>query len=80
MSLSWSGLNLTKNLYRQFNHREECIDDNRNDHGEEACCGAYPARYPFNLEYNRNCCGSRTYNPMYYDCCPGNIVKLAGSC
>jgi len=80
MNLNWSGVDLSPNLYQQFDHSAECLEDYRDGRDGESCCGTYPSRYPFSAQSNRSCCGSRTYNPMYYDCCGDNIVKLAGTC
>merc|ERR1712130_18613 len=80
MNLNWSGVDLSPNLHQQFDHSAQCLEDYRDGRDAESCCGTYPSRYPFSSQSNRSCCGSRTYNPMYYECCGDNIVKLAGTC
>lgn len=52
----------------------------------DACCGAYPYRFPFSREYGKTCCDnkkapaeSRIYNPNVKICCDGR-VKAIGSC
>merc|ERR1712178_411844 len=42
----------------------------------KSCCGAYPARFPYkNLDGDRACCGSRTYNTQLLNCCEGGQVR-----
>jgi hypothetical protein len=81
MNLSWSGVQLTRSLSAKggFERSENCQISDKPDQGNQ-CCGDYPSRYPFSSQYDRSCCGGRTYNPLYYECCPGNTVKLSGTC
>ena len=40
------------------------------------CCGAYPLRFPYkNLDGERACCGTRTYNTQLLNCCENGQVK-----
>lgn len=81
MNLSWSGVHLTRAYVvgNGFDRSENCVMHDNPDHGNQ-CCGEYPSRYPFSSQFDRSCCGGRTYNPLYYDCCEGNTVKLSGTC
>jgi len=43
---------------------------------DKACCGAYPARFPYKtLGGDRGCCGSRTYSTAILNCCGNNKVR-----
>jgi len=81
MNLSWSGVHPTRSYTTQsgFDRSENCMIADKPDLGNQ-CCGEYPSRYPFSSQFDRSCCGGRTYNPLYYDCCEGNTVKLSGMC
>ena len=43
---------------------------------EKECCGAYPFRRPFKTYGGeRQCCGSRTFDPSVLRCCEGNRLR-----
>jgi len=40
------------------------------------CCGVYPYRKPYNTN-KMACCGTKTYNTAFYDCCSDMSLKVA---
>ena len=83
MNLNWSGVNLEFAYSDKFVHSAHCLpDEDKKSKSSSECCGDYPSRYPFNRDFNRSCCGGRTFNPIQYDCCDqkNSQVKLKGSC
>ena len=47
----------------------------------DACCGAYPARYPYDSQA-RACCGvsGKTFNSLSEECCADGSVESIGNC
>ena len=46
----------------------------------DACCGAYPERFPYNSD-SRGCCnGQATFNTMSEECCANGQVASLGTC
>lgn len=46
-----------------------------------ACCGAYPARFPYKTQQGaRQCCVDTTFNPLLLECCPDNSLLPVGTC
>merc|ERR1712048_66080 len=40
-----------------------------------ACCGAYPARFPYKTQQGaRQCCNDTTFNPLLLQCCADNSL------
>merc|ERR1712088_1005334 len=56
--------------------------------GEKQCCGNYPNRFPFKTTggdrrknfYNRQCCGTRTYNANNMKCCNAESSSVKFNC
>lgn len=45
---------------------------------EKACCGNYPARYPYKTyDGARDCCVSHTYNTNMFQCCNDGHIRVA---
>jgi len=46
-----------------------------------ACCGAYPARFPYKTQQGaRQCCNDTTFNPLLLQCCADNSLVPVGTC
>lgn len=43
------------------------------------CCGNYPHRQPINGE-GRQCCGVKSYDKTYFECCSDQVIVPIGSC
>ena len=56
--------------------------------GEKACCGNYPDRFPYRTTggdrkknfYNRQCCGTRTFNANNMKCCNADQSQVKFNC
>lgn len=53
---------------------------NQNIYSEKACCGTYPKRYPYVKNFSRSCCGEKTFNSDFYQCCAGQLKDLSFMC
>ena len=64
-----------------FNYDESCVILDGNQTPERECCGDLPYRYPYK-PIDRQCCGSKTYNPAIKECCTRDdgSLKLKLSC
>merc|ERR1712048_764857 len=46
-----------------------------------ACCGSYPARFPYKTQQGgRQCCIDTTYNPLLLECCNTGNLNPVGTC
>ena len=59
-------------------HKPIKLDETENDDYERKCCGEYPTTIaPYrHSEKFRKCCGQKTYNPSFYQCCDVGLSSL----
>lgn len=59
-----------------FNPKDDC-PIRQGEASEKACCGDYPARFPYKIQDGtRGCCQGRTFNSEIYQCCDNGKVKM----
>jgi hypothetical protein len=46
------------------------------------CCGnlGYGVRMPYKSDGRRKCCGDKTYDSTFQECCEGNVLAAIGTC
>jgi hypothetical protein len=61
---------------------ETCKSGDCGKHRETQCCGYLGSgvRMPFKTNGRRKCCGDKTYDSAFQECCDGNILAATGTC
>lgn len=76
-----SGVKYDTNLLHskgKFDPKDQCAVVRKPDDVEKRCCGVYPIRAPYkHVDDRRECCGERTYNAEFLQCCAGDEIKVS---
>lgn len=60
---------------------EGCSGGNCGGHELECCGHLYSGpRMPYRTNGRRKCCGDKTYDSTFQECCPGNTLAALGTC
>merc|ERR1712048_37207 len=61
-----------------------CVAQGNGGSSPDSCCGQYDypnTKFPYSTEGgSRACCGQKTYDTNFSECCPGDIVAASGGC